>query len=537
MKVTKRSRNHFLWVPLMILLLFFSFTCGQALAQTDKTPRGGTLKMIYQEPTHLNMAIVSGTPTGVPGLQIFAGLVQFDDDFKPRPYLAKKWEVSADGKDYTFYLEEGATFHDGKPITSEDVAFSLETVKANHPFGVAMFRAVDRIDITDPHRVIFHLKHPYPAFMAAMHPLLLPIIPKHIYGPGEIRKNPANQKPVGSGPFKFVEWKRGQHIILERNDKFFRQGRPYLDRIILEFIPDSNARTVAMETGATHLISFSYINGDDALRLAKLPQFAMTQKGYEAIGSRTWFAVNLRKPPLNDKKVRKAIAHVLDRNFIVKEIFMGFGSPATAPFHHAGPFYNGKLPQYELNLNKANQLLDETGYKRKADGMRFSLNVDWIPNPAYQAVCEYTREQLKKVGINANLRASPDFPGWASKISAWDFDLNFDSVFDYPDPVIGIERMFISKNIKNLIWTNTMGYNNPEVDRLFAEAQVEQNFAKRKNLYLKVQEILMDELPLIWLQEGGFFTFYNKEFEGIPMDVWGVLNPLDTVYWTKGKVG
>ncbi len=88
------------------------------------------------------------------------------------------------------------------------------------------------------------------------------------------------------------------------------------------------------------------------------------------------------------------------------------------------------------------------------------------------------------MGINANLRASPDFPGWAAKISGWDFDLNFDIVFDYPDPVIGIERMFISKNIKNLIWTNTMGYDNPEVDRLFAEAQVEQNFAKRKNLYL-----------------------------------------------------
>jgi peptide/nickel transport system substrate-binding protein len=263
----------------------------------------------------------------------------------------------------------------------------------------------------------------------------------------------------------------------------------------------------------------------------------MTQKGYEAIGSRTWLAVNLRKPPLSDKRVRKAIAHVLDRNFIVQEIFRGFGAPATAPFHAAGPFYNGKLPQYELDLNKANQLLDEAGFKRKADGMRFSLNVDWIPNPAYQAVCEYTREQLKKVGINANLRASPDFPGWAAKISAWDFDLNFDSVFDYPDPVIGIERMYISKNIKNLIWTNTMGYNNPEVDRLFAEAQVEQNFAKRKNLYLKVQEILMDELPLIWLQEGGFYTFYNKEFDGIPMDVWGVLNPLDTVYWRKGKVG
>jgi peptide/nickel transport system substrate-binding protein len=110
----------------LVLGIFLSVALiSTGVAQTDKTPRGGTLKMIYQEPTHLNMAIVSGTPTGVPGLQIFAGLVQFDEQFQPRPYLAKKWEVSPDGKTYTFYLEEGATFHDGKPITSEDVAFSL----------------------------------------------------------------------------------------------------------------------------------------------------------------------------------------------------------------------------------------------------------------------------------------------------------------------------------------------------------------------------------------------------------------------------
>ena len=252
MKATKRSRNQLIWVPLVVFLFFFAFASGQALAQTDKTPRGGTFKIIYQEPTHLNMAIVSGTPTGVPGTQIFAGLLQFDEKFQPRPYLATKWDISPDGRTYTFHLQKGATFHDGKPITSADVAFSLETVTKNHPFGVAMFRAVDKVETSDPHVAVFKLKHPYPAFLAATHPLLLPIIPKHIYGEGEIRKNPANIKPVGSGPFKFVEWKKGQHIILERNPNFFRKGQPYLDRIILEFITDPAARTVALETGATH---------------------------------------------------------------------------------------------------------------------------------------------------------------------------------------------------------------------------------------------------------------------------------------------
>jgi len=533
----KRKSGKFFLVAIIFLGII---TCLSplALAQSEKIPRGGTLKIIYSEPTHLNPAIVSGTPTGLPGTQLFAGLVQFDDKFQPRPYLAQKWEVSPDGRTYTFHLLKGATFHDGKPITSTDVAFSLETVSKNHPFGVAMFRAVEKIDTSNPHVVVFNLKHPYPAFLAATHPLLLPIIPKHVYGEGEIRKNPANIKPVGSGPFKFVEWKKGQYIILERYENFFRKGRPYLDRIIIEFVTDPAARTVTLETGATHFIPYSYIGSpEDAFRLEKMPHLTMTKKGFEAIGARAWLAINLRKPPLDNIKVRKAIAHAIDKEFIAKEIVMGFGTPAVGPFRYTNPFFNSTLPKYDYNLNKANQLLDEAGYKQKADGTRFNLNIDWIPGTPNQSTCEYLKEQLKKIGINATLRPSPDFPSWAGKISKWDFDINLDVVFDYPDPVIGIERMYISKNIKNLIWTNTMGYNNPEVDHLFAEAQNEQNFEKRKKIYHRVQEILVDELPIIWHMEVEYFLFYNKEFDGIPLDVWGPMNPYDTIYWRKGKVG
>jgi peptide/nickel transport system substrate-binding protein len=531
-----KEANLFL-AAMMILLIALAGFCPETLAQEKKVPRGGTLKMIYQEPTHLNMAIVSGTPTGVPGTQIFAGLLQFDEKFQPRPYLATKWDISPDGRTYTFHLQKGATFHDGKPITSADVAFSLEIVSKNHPFGVAMFRAVDKVDTSDPHVAVFKLKHPYPAFLAAMHPLLLPIIPKHVYGQGEIRQNPANIKPIGSGPFKFVEWKKGQHIILERNPDFFRKGQPYLDRIIIEFINDPAARTVALETGATDFVPYSYIGSpEDIRRLEKVPHLATTTKGYEAIGARAWFAINVRKPPLNNPKVRKAIAHLMDKDFIVNDILMGIGKAATGPFRYTNPFYNPNVQKYEYNLNKANQLLDEAGFKKGADGTRFALNLDWIPGAATnQSTCEYLKEQLKKVGINATLRPVPDFPSWAAKTSKWDFDLNMDVVFDYPDPVIGIERMYISQNIKNLIWTNTMGYNNPEVDRLFAEAQVEQNLEKRKKMYNRVQEILVDELPILWFLELEYYSFYHKDFDGMPLDVWGPMNPYDTMYWKKGK--
>ncbi len=239
---------------------------------------------------------------------------------------------------------------------------------------------------------------------------------------------------------------------------------------------------------------------------------------------------------MNNARVRKAIAHLIDKDFIVKEILLGFGKPATGPFNSASPFYHARVPRYEYNPGKANQLLDEAGFQRGADGTRFSLTLDWIPGgPAVKNICEYLREQFKKAGIAITLRASPDFPSWSSKIAAWDFDITYDSVGAYPDPVIGIERMYISSNIKKMVWTNTMGYSNAEVDRLFAGAQRERDFEKRKKLYQRAQEILVAELPIIWLVEVEYHSEYNRNYAGWPTDIWGMLNPWDSVYAAKKK--
>src|SRR5512145_3114777 len=129
-------------------------------------PRGGTLKITAREPTVLNNGIQSGIHAGIPGCQLFAGLLSLDDKFQPRPYLAEKWETSKDHRVYTFHLVQGATFHDGKPVTSEDVKFSIEMVKAHHTFGGPMFRAVEAVETPSPTTVVVRLIHPYPSFLA-----------------------------------------------------------------------------------------------------------------------------------------------------------------------------------------------------------------------------------------------------------------------------------------------------------------------------------------------------------------------------------
>ncbi|MDH3597542.1 MAG: ABC transporter substrate-binding protein, partial [Rhodospirillales bacterium] len=212
---------------------FARFLGGAALAATvvatmpsapfaEEPKRGGTLvQAIQNTPRHLNPAVQSGIATGEPGTQLFASLLRYDESWTPEPYLAKSWEVSHDGLSVTLKLVEGATFHDGHPITSEDVAFSIETVKAYHPFK-SMFAPVEQVKTPDAHTVVVVLSQPHPALLLAMSSQLLSIIPKHIYGDGQDPKtHPRNsENVVGSGPFKLVEFKRDQHIILERYENY-----------------------------------------------------------------------------------------------------------------------------------------------------------------------------------------------------------------------------------------------------------------------------------------------------------------------------
>ncbi|MFZ1240695.1 MAG: ABC transporter substrate-binding protein, partial [Anaerolineae bacterium] len=155
------------------------------IGATSQPRRGGTLVILsgVGSPRHFNPALISGSATAFPAAQIFASPLRYDENWNPQPYLAKSWEVSKDGLAVTLHLVQGATFHDGHPITSEDVAFSVMTVKTYHPFKT-MFAPVDKVDTPDPLTAVIRLSRPHPAILLAMSPALLPILPKHIYGDG-----------------------------------------------------------------------------------------------------------------------------------------------------------------------------------------------------------------------------------------------------------------------------------------------------------------------------------------------------------------
>ena len=502
---------------------------GVVGAETPK--HGGTMIWAIQgTPRHLNPSVQSGIATGEPGAQLFAAPLRYDENWTPQPYLAESWEVSEDGLTVTLNLVKDAKFHDGVPITSKDVAFSIETVKANHPFKT-MFAPVASVDTSDPHVAVLKLSQPHPALMLAMSSQLLPIIPEHVYGDGQDPKtHPRNSEDVvGSGPFKLVEFKRDQHIILERNENFFIKDRPYLDRIVMRIIKDGSARAIALENGEVHLSAFEQ-NPRDIARLQKNPDITATANGYGAIGPIAWLAFNTKREPISDVRVRQAIAYAVDRNFIVKAIFLGTSQPALTGIHPDSPFYDPSVEGYDLDIDKANNILDEAGYARGSDGMRFKLTVDfgW---PSIKAPAEYLKPQLKKIGIDLSVRASADFPTWAKRISNHDFDMTWDVVFNWGDPVIGVHRTYLSNNIKTgVIWSNTQQYENKEVDEILEMAGKERDSAKRKALYAKFQHIVAQELPVYWSYTLPYHTIHASSIGNAPGGIWATCAPLDRVY-------
>ncbi len=521
-----------------LAVLTAAVAVGNVTALAADTPkRGGTLVMISsQVPRHFNPSVQSGIATMAPGAQIFATLVRADADWKIHPYLAKSWTTAADGLSVTFKLRDDATFHDGKPITSADVKFSIETQKANHPFKTSL-GAVSGVDTPDPHTAVVRLKNPHPALLLAMSTSIVPIVPKHIYGDGQNPKtHPRNIKNVvGSGAYILKEYKRAQYILLERNPNYFLKGRPYLDRIIYKIVRDSAGRVIAMERGEGSMQAFMSEVASIA-RLKKSDRLVVTDKGYAGIGPNTWLAFNTKEGPTADVRVRRAIAYAMDRKYITEQLHRGVSTASTGPIVPGTPLYTADVETYDLDLKKAESLLEEAGYPKKADGVRLELTIDYLPAvpDVQQRIAEYARAQLKKVGIKVTVRNSPDFPTWAKRISNWQFNMTMDLPFNWGDPVIGVHRSYLCNNIKKgVIWSNTQQYCNPEVDKILEQAGQEVDPAKRRALYVKFQQMLARDLPVYWINVLPYHTAYSKDLGNPPVSIWGIVSPMDDIYWKK----
>lgn len=342
------------WFSLSIgaLILAAALPATQALAQT----KGGTLNMIVQpEPPVIVTAINQQGPTQFVAGKIYESLLTYTTDLKPQPGLAKSWEASSDGLTYTFHLQDNVKWHDGKPFTADDVVFTLSDMlpKTHARARVILNKFVDSVQATDPKTVVIKLKSPFPAFMLMFEPGFAPMMPKHIYAGTDYMTNPANQKPIGTGPFVFKEWKRGEYIKLARNPDYWKPGKPYLDELVFNVIPDAASRAVAFERGSVDVLRGGDVDNVDIKRLRALPKVEYTTAGWEMFSPQAYLIFNMRKPPFDNLKVRQAVMAAINRNMVVNNIFFGLGKVSTSPFVTTEMFYDKNMPPMPFDMKKA----------------------------------------------------------------------------------------------------------------------------------------------------------------------------------------
>ncbi len=486
----------------------------------DTPQRGGTLTMaVWPDPTALTCAFTTSDQVLVASSKTTDGLVIYGYDLKPQPRLATAWEIAPDGLSIRFTLRQGVTWHDGKDFTSDDVAFTfMKLLKPNHPRGRSTFANLNDVETPDAHTAIMKLSTPSPMIMNALSGFESPMLPKHIYEQGDPLRNPANNAPVGTGPFRFVEWQRGSHIELERFPGYWEEQKPNLDRIVMRIINDAGSRQAALDTGEILVAGPNPVPNSEIAQYRTNPKFTVETRGEELLEHAQAIQVNLRHPDLAKLEVRQAILHAINRQALARAVWYGTARPSISPIpYQAGELQLKDPPAYPFDVAKAETLLDAAGLPRKADKMRFKLRLDWVPlGEANLRAAEFIKQSLQRVGIETVIRSS-DLPTYLKLVyTDYDFDLNLFLYAPIFDPSMGLQRFYWSKAAKSgSPFVNAGGYASPAMDAILEKAAVEVDVNKRKDLFFAFQKLAMTDLPILPLLDLDYPSIISTRVHGV----------------------
>ncbi len=520
--------------------LLLASTAMPMIARAQEPKKGGRLVVAADsEPRNLNPAIVASNGVFFVASKVIEPLAEasFEGEHGLEPRLATGWEGSADGLTVTFKLREGATWHDGKPFTSADVAFSaMQLWKPLQNLGRVVFKDLEAVETPDDVTAIFKFAKPTPfQLIRNALPALTSVVPKHIYETGDIAENPANTAPVGTGPFKFAEHRPGEYYRLTRNETYWGEGLPHLDEIVYRVLPDRAAAAGALEAEEIHLAAFSAVPLADLDRISKVEGIEVISKGYEGLTYQLVVEINHRRKELADLKVRQAIAHAIDKEFVVKTIFLGYAKAATGPVPQNDPqFYSADVPAYPFDVAKANALLDEAGYPRGENGTRFALKL--LPAPYFNETKQfgdYLRPALAEIGIDAELVNNDSAAHQQAVYTDHAFDLAIAPPVFRGDPAISTTILVQSGIPDGVPFSNQGGYANAELDALIAKAAETLDAEARTALYRDFQKMVVADLPLINVAEWGFITVARTSVKNVSNNPrWAVSNWADT--WVEG---
>lgn len=488
-------------------------------AQDAEPQAGGTLTVAADtEPRDLNPATAASNGVFYISSKIVEPLAEMSYDGLT-PLLATSWEGSDDGLAFTVHLREGVTWSDEKPFTSTDVAFSaMQVWKPLQSIGSQIFADLDSVDTPDDMTAVMHFSAPIPAQLIenAM-PAVTAVVPEHILSGQDIAASDYSAKPIGTGPFVLGEYRPGEFYRLTKNDTYWQDGLPYLDQIVYRVLPDAGAKAAALETGDIQLTAFSAVPLTDLARLDAIDGITVIPEGYEGITYATTLEINTRTEPLSHPEVRKALAHAIDKDFLVDVVFLGYATAATGPVPPTDPlFYDADVPTYDFDPDMAERMLDDAGYPRGDDGTRFSLRLR--PAPWFdqtRATGDYVRQALEKVGIAVAIVTADPGGHIAAVYTDHDFDLAIGSPVWRNDPAISTTILYQGGLPAGVPFANQYGYDSEQMNDIIERGRTTLDPEERVQVYDEFQQLAQTDLPLIFLTHFTFITVARDEVHNV----------------------
>ncbi len=462
-----------------LLLLLLAVSCSQR-------PDPQTLVMVIESsPANLDPRVGTDAQSERIGNLIFDSLLERDDHFDLRPHLAERWEIP-DSQTYVFHLRRGVRFHDGRALTSRDVKWTFDSILEGNlrTPKASTYRFVGRIETPDEHTVVFRLKESYAPLLWNLSGGAIGIVP---YGSGA----ELGRAPVGSGPFRFVSQAQDKEVVIERNPEYWGEP-PHIERVRFAVVPDTTTRVLELRKGSAD-VAINALTADMVAALRKEGKLEVLQ----APGTiYNYLALNLKDPLLADVRVRRALAHAIDRRPILHYLWRDLARSANSllpPEHWA---YSAEVPAYEYDPARARKILDDAGYQAR-DGVRFHLTMKTSTEESTRLLAAVLQQQLRQVGIALDIR-SYEFATFYSDVVHGAFQLySLRWIGGNEDPDI-FEHVFHSASVPPRR-ANRGHYSNPKVDALIDEARREVNPEKRRLLYSQVQYLVAEDLPYIHL--------------------------------------
>lgn len=495
--------------------------CTKPAAQTDTLIYAQASDPKTLDPVNTDIAEAVHVITNV-----FDTLVTYDDKtIELVPSLAEKWSVSDDGKVWTFTLRDGVLFHDGSKCDAAAVKLTFERLtQKDHPLLFddvrpyeSAYAMIDRIETPQPLVVEFHLKEPSAIFLTN-----LAMFPASIVSPAALEKigKKYADAPIGTGPFKVVQWNRDQQLVLQGFDKHWR-GAPPLKNLIIVPVKDNTTRVQRLTRGEVHLVDSLAPQDFDAA--SKNPQLVAQELSGMNV---SYLSLQCEKPPLHSRKVRQAIAHAIDKPTLIKIGFDGHAQPAVSMVPPTMWGHDKNLVDYPFDVAKAKQLMAEAAAEENFQ-LPLTLNLSvmsqarpYMPQPT--AIAGFLKDSLREIGINLTV-SGRDVNEHFDHLMAGRHQLGLAGwMSDNSDPDNFLYQLLDPDNI-NEKGNNLSRFRDPRFHELLLAGQREMNLEKRLPLYLEAQQIAVREVPTVPLAHMQLRAAFAKQLSGFHLHPTGLV--------------